>query len=205
MENKHITLDIYSDIACPWCYVGKRKLSLARQEFLKNNPSYKISISWHPYIIDPKTNKAGEEYLAYNKRRWGGDGWTYSLKEAGKKIGCNFLDWKTWPNTLLAHCLVSHAESSASKGDVVLDEIFELSYEKGENVSNVEVLDKIAQKFNINEEWKKEGIRKKVIEEDSYAKNELDIHGVPFFVVNKKFALEGAVEPEMFMRYFIKT
>lgn len=106
---------------------------------------------------------------------------------------------------MLAHCLVSHAESSAGKGDIVLDEIFELSYEKGENVSNVEVLDKIAQKFNINEEWKKEAVKKKVIEEDNYAKSELDIHGVPFFIVNKKFVLEGAVEPEMFMRYFIKT
>lgn len=43
---------------------------------------------------------AGEEYLAYNQRRWGGDGWTQSLRRSGKPDGTAFSDWKWWPNTL---------------------------------------------------------------------------------------------------------
>lgn len=91
---KQIKIDIFSDIACPWCYVGEKKFDLARTEFLNQNPSINLIINWHPYMIDPQTKEKGEDYLAYNIRRWGGDGWTYSLKKAGKKVGCEFKDWK---------------------------------------------------------------------------------------------------------------
>lgn len=60
-----INIDVYSDLSCPWCYVGKRRLDKAIQQF--NTTS--VSVSWHPYIIDRKTASNGEEYMAYNMRR----------------------------------------------------------------------------------------------------------------------------------------
>lgn len=203
MEKNIVTVDIYTDIACPWCYVGEHKFSIARQRFLEDNPNSVVRVTLHPYMIDPNTKKSGEEYLAYNKRRWGGDGWTYSLREAGKKVGCHFASWKTWPNTFLAHCLVNYAGGKEKAGEV-LNEIFELCYEKGENVSEMAVLERVAEKFNVDDGWKSKEVQKRVVEGDNNAKEEMDIHGVPYFIINGKYSLEGAVDPSSFIKLFSK-
>ena len=61
-----ININVYSDLSCPWCYVGKRRLDKAIQQFSPSN----ITVNWHPYIIDKNTAQKGEEYMSYNIRRW---------------------------------------------------------------------------------------------------------------------------------------
>lgn len=61
-----INIDVYSDLSCPWCYVGKRRLDKAIQQFT----SASVTANWHPYIIDKRTAAKGEEYMAYNMRRY---------------------------------------------------------------------------------------------------------------------------------------
>lgn len=65
-------------------------------------------MNWKPFFIDPSTKAEGEDYKAYCRRRWGGDGWTNSLP--GKREGSKFQNWKVWPNTLLAVRLLHLAE-----------------------------------------------------------------------------------------------
>lgn len=196
-ESKTITVEIWSDIACPWCYVGETNFKIARESFKKTNPHITIKTNYHAYMIDRGTKKNGEEYLAYNQRRWGSDGWTYSLREAGKKIGCAFSNWKTWPNTFLAHCLIAEA-SKQNKGEEVLDEIFNYCYEQGENVSLKETLDKIAKKFELNSNWDCNENQTCVNNDDKVGKEEYGIGGVPFFMIGK-YALEGAQPPKAFL------
>ncbi len=57
-----------------------------------------MEINWKPFFIDPSTKAGGEDYMAYCKRRWGGDGWTGSLP--GKREGRKFSNWRIWPNVL---------------------------------------------------------------------------------------------------------
>ena len=61
-----INIDVYSDLSCPWCYVGKRRLDKAIQQFTAAS----VTVNWHPYIIDKNTAPKGEEYMAYNIRRY---------------------------------------------------------------------------------------------------------------------------------------
>ena len=61
-----------------------------------------VTFHYHPFMIDPGTQPDGEEYMAYNRRRWGSDGWTRSMKAMGRKEGAPYSNWKTWPNT--THC-----------------------------------------------------------------------------------------------------
>ena len=63
-----MNVDVYSDLACPWCYVGKRRLDKAIQQFTEGT-SHTITVKWHPYIIDKHTAEKGEDYVAYNIRR----------------------------------------------------------------------------------------------------------------------------------------
>ena len=60
-----INIDVYSDLSCPWCYVGKARLDKAIQKFTDAS----ITVNWHPYIIDKNTAPQGEDYVAYNTRR----------------------------------------------------------------------------------------------------------------------------------------
>lgn len=62
------------------CYVGKARLNSAVEAFARSKPDAKVEVSFSPYMIDPRTQPDGEDYLAYTERRWGGDGWTASLK-----------------------------------------------------------------------------------------------------------------------------
>ena len=61
-------------------------------------------------MIDPGTATQGEDYQAYNRRRWGSDGWTHSMRRSAKADGCGFGGWSTWPNTQLANRLLLFAE-----------------------------------------------------------------------------------------------
>ena len=77
--------------------------------------------------------------MAYNRRRWGGDGWTVQLRQSGKPDGALFRDWRTWPNTLQAHRLAWFAEQ-AGKGGLAQERLFEETYERGGNISDATTL-----------------------------------------------------------------
>ncbi len=195
MENT-IKVNLWTDVACPWCYVGHNSFEIAKKSFLKKNPDKKIELIIHNYMIDPNTKKNGEDYLEYNERKWGNDDWTYNLKEKGKKIGCFFSNWKFWPNTLLAHQLILKGRLN-NKSEEILKECFMLTYENGQNVSLENVVNKIATKFNISD-WNNKDIEKEVLEEDMIAKDNYGIGGVPLFKFEDGSILEGAQRPKIF-------
>lgn len=80
-----VQVEVWSDIACPWCYVGKARLDQAIERFKIANPPVQVTVEWHPYMIDTQTKAGGEEYMAYNQRRWGSDSWTHSLRRSGAR------------------------------------------------------------------------------------------------------------------------
>ena len=101
-------------------------------------------------MIDPGTQENGEDYLAYNRRRWGSDGWTHSLRAKGRKVGAPFADWKIWPNTLRAHQLLRFAPAPARPQ--LKKAMFEAIYENGENVSDPEVVCRLAAENGVDVE-----------------------------------------------------
>eukprot|EP00897_Mesotaenium_endlicherianum_P004375 jgi/Mesen1/3966/ME000210S03211 len=152
----------------------------------------------HPYMIDVRTNPTGEEYLAYNKRRWGSDSWTHSLRRSAARNGLQFGDWKWWPNTLHAHRLVRLA-SSRGQGTEAKDLLLRKTYEEGQNISDPKVLCAAADELGI------EGARTylesgegtdEIVEEDSDAKRARGISGVPYFLIDNRYVLKGAQEVE---------
>lgn len=61
-------------------------------------------------MIDPSISPEGEDYLEYNKKRWGSDSWAVQMKSTARKEGINFKKWMKWPNTLLLHTLMLYAK-----------------------------------------------------------------------------------------------
>ena len=201
-KNK-IEINVWSDIACPWCYVGEKIFKKAMIKFNKNYPEISVIPIFHAYMIDPGTKIEGEEYLSYNKRRWGNDNWTHQLKSMGKKYGANFSNWKIWPNTLLSHKLMAEANKKG-KGNEVLDEIFKYCYEMGKNVSIESTLDEIGNKFGIKN-WNNDENLKLVLKDEKIGKNHYGIGGVPFFIFPNDEVIEGAAEDKTFLNALIQA
>ena len=120
----------------------------ARADFGKSRPDVAVRVHYFPFMIDPGTRPDGEEYLAYNRRRWGGDGWTRSMKEMGAREGAPYANWKTWPNTTHASRMLMRAESHGL-GDKLIGILYRMCYEEGENVSLRETVGRAGEKAGV--------------------------------------------------------
>mmetsp|Transcript_6182 Transcript_6182/g.18281 ORF Transcript_6182/g.18281 Transcript_6182/m.18281 type:complete len:164 (+) Transcript_6182:1656-2147(+) len=159
-------------------------------------------------MIDPGTQEDGEDYMAYNRRRWGGDGWTHSLRAKGRQVGAPFEDWRIWPNTMKAHQLMRFAPEKAPE---LKHRIFEGIYERGENVSDLETLCRIAADCGVDAD----GFRKVVdtrpaiddIRRECAKASQRGVSGVPYFVVSgregkRPVGFSGAQSTEVFLEVF---
>lgn len=175
--------------------------------YSKMGGTFPFVLVYKPYIIDLGTKAEGEEYLAYNKRRWGGDGWTYSMKSSSKKDNCHFANWVWWANTQLAHQLLLYSENDKKQREVS-SVLFRMSYEDGENISIPETILKAAKEIGIDEDFK-EYLGSKQAYNDVKVKDraakQRGVSGVPYFIMSrgsKKHELSGAQRPETFLEVF---
>ncbi|KAL2654136.1 hypothetical protein R1flu_022264 [Riccia fluitans] len=202
-----INIDAWSDVACPWCYVGKTRLDLALKSIQAKAQTPPIVVKWHPYMIDKKTKAEGEEYLAYNTRRWGSDGWTHDLRRSGAKNGLKFANWRWWPNTLNAHRLILFADTYG-KGEDAKQLLLLKTYEEGANVSDFDVLCSVANELGLpgaDEYLKSGGGTEEVLAQDSEAKSRLGIRSVPHFKINNIYTLSGAQDVATFVAAISKA
>jgi predicted DsbA family dithiol-disulfide isomerase len=91
MKKNTITIDVVSDVACPWCYVGKRRLEAA----LKQWKGFPIEVKWHPYQLDPSMRPEGMDRNTYLTNKFGSvegvQEMTDHLTEVGKTVGMNLI------------------------------------------------------------------------------------------------------------------
>ena len=210
---------VYSDLAWPWCYVGQQRLHKAIKAFVEGAPAAQrtVQVEWKPFQIDPGTAQDGEKVRDYCHRRWGGGGWTHHLKSEGRKDGADFGDWKWWPNTSKAHQLIQFCESNGiASTDKVNALLFRAEYEKGENISLVDVLVKIGQeagakdglvddlKTYLTNDWGKAQVEQDI----AVGRRKYGISGVPFFIVSgvdksqRPYGFSGAQASETFVELF---
>lgn len=195
--------------------MGDGHLQEAVDQFQKSGAE--VSVRYKPYMIDPKTNQAGEEKEAYCRRRWGGSGWAP-----------DFNKWDWWPNTMNAHRLCfylveidSHNSSLSDRekdqrGLSLVKKFYELTYDRGLNISTPAgaafALEELgfAQTADVLR-WLEEGKGfNEVVQEDTHAKREMDISGVPHFVISdpsggREHTLHGAQKSSAFLAAFERS
>lgn len=178
-----------------------------------NNNKAVVEIEWKPYQIDPGTDPNGEEFEAYNRRRWGSSGWTLDLKRQGARDGggAMFKDWQWWPNTSKAHQFIQYGKeqngddnaASGSGSNFDTDHanavLFDALYEHGENLSSTETLLQIAAREYPA--WDAGDLRnyldgnkglQLVKQEIQDGRRRYGISGVPFFVIEHKTTEGGS-------------
>jgi predicted DsbA family dithiol-disulfide isomerase len=202
-----VHIDIVSDVICPWCYIGKRRLERA----LARRPELEVTRSWRAFQLNPGLPSEGVPYPLYLAAKFGSAhnaGRAYAaLSAAGRGEGIDFAFDRIGraPNTLRAHRLIRFAADEGA-GDGVVEALFHAYFLEGLDIGDIDTLAAIAGRCGFGGAAVRgylagEAGTEEVRAEDRRARH-LGIHAVPCFVLERGYAISGAQEPEMFLSLF---
>ena len=208
-----LQIDVISDVVCPWCYIGKRKLARALELYAKRDPDAEPPrVAWHPYQLNPDLPEAGVDRRDYLERKFGGrSAEIYArISAVGAQIGIPFAFDKVarQPNTLAAHSLIALA-GDAGLQDALVEALFRAYFIDGRDLSANETLSAIACEAGLARErvdacMTSARVRDRVKTEDAQARR-IGIEGVPFFLFNRRLAVSGAQDPEVLVDAMLKS
>ncbi len=197
-----MTIDVVSDVVCPWCYVGKRRLESTLMERTDIVPE----IRWRPFFLDPTVPREGKPRIDYITGKFGS---LESIKPAherlvglGKVAGIDFHfgDIEKQPNTLDAHRLIGWA-SAEHKADRLVENLFADFFVNGADLTDRAVLAAIGARAGLDRKAVAADLAsdkdEELVRKQAQAASASGIGGVPFFVFGGKIAVAGAQEPEV--------
>ena len=208
-----LQIDVISDVVCPWCFIGKRKLARALEFYGKRNPNAEPpQVAWHPYQLNPDLPEAGVGRGDYLARKFGGrSAEIYArISAVGAEAGIPFAFDKVarQPNTLAAHSLIALA-GDAGLQDVLVEALFRAYFIDGRDLTANETLSAIACEAGLAKEevdacMTSARVRERVRAEDAQARR-IGMEGVPFFLFNRRHAVSGAQDPEVLVDAMLKA
>ena len=202
-----LAVDVVSDVVCPWCYIGKRKLETALAELRTREPGLEIAVRWHPFQLNPEMPANGIPRATYLAAKFGGTAGAteiYSrVRSVGAEVGIPFAFERIalQPNTLQAHRLIAWAQRRGdldATGDLV-ERLFHAYFVEGRLVGDRDELARIAASAGFDAAEVRALLESgegsdEVAAEDREAR-EAGIQGVPFFIFNGGIAVSGAHDP----------
>ena len=211
MNRSQLKIDIVSDVICPWCAIGYKKLSKAMEDL---NEEILFEVNWKPYELHPEIPTEGfnkEEYYKIKFRNSNGSKDRFNhITEEGKKAGLefNFDKSKNLPNTFLAHRLLWFSRSKDMQ-DVIAEALFHAYFTEGRDIGSIHELISLAtenglKKSEIEDFFKTSVGSDEILREELRAK-EMKIFSVPTYIFNKKYLLVGGQEADTFKSYMKKV
>jgi predicted DsbA family dithiol-disulfide isomerase len=196
-----IQIDIYSDIICPWCYVGKRRLERALSDVIGQT-----QITWRPFQLNPTMPLGGMDRTTYLKAKFGSLEAFSQMKDqllaAGteEQIPFAFEKIQRTPNTFTAHRLVWYA-AQLGKQDEAVEALFRAYFLEGKDIGDVETLVHVSAEAGLDRTETEEFLvsEKGAVEvkgEEGVGRR-LGIRGVPYFIFNGKLSISGAQPPDI--------
>lgn len=206
-------IDIVSDTVCPWCYIGKQRIEKA----LAALPDIEFDVRWRPFQLNPGMPVEGMDRKEYMVMRFGSSGGSggkpsgaaLAIQDAAKEEGIeiDYSKINRMPNTLDSHRLLKWA-AGADCEDAMADILFRRYFTEGQDISDHAVLIEAADEAGMDgklvadllaSDADKDAIRK----EDEMAR-EMGVTGVPAFILDQKFMIPGAQDPEQMTRIIKK-
>ena len=199
-----LSIDIVSDIVCPWCFIGKRRLEAALDLYRARNPAAAApQVTYHPFELNPDVPREGIARADYIAKKFGARGYSAHdrLVQAGTPLGIAFAFDRIarQPNTLAAHSLIESARRHGVQG-AVKEALMQAFFVDGLDLTDTATLVQIAADAGLERKQAEaaiadEELRRAVAEEEAKARG-MGVQGVPFFIFNKRIAVEGAQPPE---------
>jgi len=202
MSNQHpVRIDVVSDVVCPWCFIGKRRLEKA----IALNPQIPVEVHWRPYFLNdciPREGISREQYLTTkfgSPERYKGIAQRVSAAASAEGLTYAMDKISRQPNTLDAHRLIRWADG-IGKAAEMKQTLMNLYFTEGSDLTDHSVLVKAAATVGLDAET----IRKDLasdkdvaeVEQEALSAKEAGIEGVPCYIFGGKFAVSGAQAPE---------
>lgn len=200
-------IEIWSDIACPFCYMGKRKFDLALAQFEGRED---VQIEWKSFLLNPEIktdpNRSIFQYLSEIKGFPEGQArqMMNQITDSGSAIGLDYnFDQVVLANTIKAHQLLHEARIQGFQHEME-ERLFEAHFVEGKNIDDVNILVNLASEVGMNTTSLDvkilSGQYTTELEADIELAQQFGVRGVPFFVFDRKYAVSGAQEPETFLK-----
>ena len=205
MKEYTIQIEIYSDVVCPWCFIGKRWLEQALETV---GYAQQTDIAWRPFQLNPTMPKEGMDRRDYLDAKFGGAEARRAIQErvakAGEANGIVFAfdRIERTPNTFDAHRLHWIAQRQGKHDDLV-EALFYAYFTEGRDIGDDQTLVDVATETGLDREAvarflaSDQGIED--VRAEEAAGHRLGIRGVPYFVVNGTYGISGAQPPDRFV------
>jgi predicted DsbA family dithiol-disulfide isomerase len=191
-----LAIDVVSDVICPWCFIGSRRLDQALASFPEPP---EVAVTYHPFLLDPSIPKEGADLRERLRKKYGADpDQMFARVEAAAKstgIPLDFSNVRRTPNTIAAHTLLRHALAKGTQR-ALATALFEAYFLEGRDIGDPEALGAVAAAhgFEAGEAVRlarDDAERAKTAAEAREAAQS-GIQGVPFFVFGGRYAVSGA-------------
>ena len=202
---KSILIEIASDVICPWCYIGKRRLEKALALL---GGEVEPRIEWLPFQLNPEMPVQGVARADYRRAKFGSVEKGRALdarvaqEGAGEGIAFAFDRMQRTPNTVAAHQLIDLAQrqdraspAGPGKAGAVVDALFRAYFEEASDIGDAVILQRIAENAGVTG-WPQERDKARVAEQEERVRD-LGISGVPTFIFDRKSGLSGAYPPDL--------
>lgn len=196
-----LSVDVVSDVMCPWCYIGKRRLEAA----IRSVPDINVEVRWHPFQLDETLPKAGKDRQQYLNDKFGGPAKAAAfydqIRQAGVEEGIDFAfdAIQLSPNTLDCHRLILWSRADDLQNEVV-ERLFQAYFLKGEDLTRAETLVRISDEAGMQSDLVEQLLETETdldkVEAQIAKAHESGITGVPCFILDGRFVLAGAEKAE---------
>ena len=201
-------IDVISDVVCPWCYIGQRRLAAARASLPEGDAARIALVRWHPFQLNPDMPQAGIARQAYVEQKFGGPeraAQIYArLSAAGATVGIPFAFDRIvrMPNTRDAHRLIAWAQQGRDGSDLV-ERLFRAYFIEGRAIGDRDVLAAVAGEAGFDSaaarSYLESGEGIDAIASMNDRARQIGVQGVPFFIFDQHIAVSGAQEPAVLL------
>ncbi|HLR70019.1 MAG TPA: DsbA family oxidoreductase [Pseudogracilibacillus sp.] len=205
-------IEIWSDYTCPFCYIGKRNLETALRDFSGKD---QVEVEFKSYQLDPNAEKyTGQDFYESMAAKFGGveraKQMTAGIAEQAKEVGLTFhFDTMKPTNTFDAHRLNKYA-CQQGKDQEIAEKLLQANFTDSEDVGNLETLANIAEDVGLDKTEALETLQDETafrddVNTDLHEAQQFGITSVPFFLINRKYAISGAQPVETFTQALEKV
>lgn len=199
-----LTVEIVSDLVCPWCYIGLRRLDAAIAEVRRELPDFACEKRWRPFFLNPDTPPEGEPYLPFLEKKFGGPAPVAALFErvraAGRPWGVEYAFEKieVRANTLQAHRLIHWVQQRGDAARLV-ERLFVAQFQRGERIGDLALLTQVAVECGYPgeevESYLASGQDSEEVRTTERRFRAMGISMVPTFIVDGRQIVVGAEDP----------
>lgn len=205
-------IEIWSDVMCPFCYIGKRNFEMALADFPDKD---KIEVEWKSFQLDPTVpevaTESQEDYLVKRKgmSREQVKGMLANVTEMARQAGLEYhLDKSVMVNSQKAHQLIQFAKTKGL-GDEIEEKLFSAFFIEGKNIADTDTLIELGNSIGLEKQAIESALNdeqyKNLMDKDIQEARAIGVTGVPFFVFNRRYAVSGAQPPQAFLETLKKS